>query len=193
MGTLFIFADSKKKHYMKKSIFQVFSFLFVLLTINIVVAQEVNIKEDSAKYIVPQSENADLKLIVPPSGFEVSTLFNGYIYLQGSSSIIMTLIEDVNYMKICEGMTDEFYKRNKLTYISDSKFTSVAGVKGRMYKFSFQIENDQYIRYMVYAGDLKRTLWLNITYPIKFEELIEGEMIKSINSINFKPTTDEKK
>ncbi len=160
---------------------------------NFVSAQEDVSKEDSTKYLIPQTENADLKLIVPPAGFEVSTLFNGYIYLQGSSSIIMTLIEDVNYLKICEGMTEEFYKTNRLSYISDSKFTSVAGVKGRMYKFSFKFENDEFIRYMVYAGDLKRTLWLNITYPIKFEELIEGEIIKSINSINLKPSTDEKK
>ena len=193
MGCLYIFAHSTKKHYMKKTLFQVFTLLSILFTISIVQAQEGVSKEDSAKYTVPQTENADLKLIVPPLGFEVSTLFNGYIYLQGSSSIVMTLIDDVNYLKICEGMTEEFYKTNQLTYISDSRFTSVKGVKGRMYKFSFKIENDLFIRYMVYAGNLKRTLWLNITYPLKFEELIEGEIIKSINSINLKPTTNEKK
>jgi hypothetical protein len=141
----------------------------------------------------PKKINADLSLIIPPSGFEISELFNGYIYPQGSASIIMTLVEGVNYIKVCEGMNESFFKQNKLTLISDEKFISNNKIKGHIYKFLFKINEVDFIREMVFAGDLTKTLWLNITYPKRLNEIMEDEMLKSIMSITLNPLKNEDK
>lgn len=148
--------------------------------------------EDSMQVVVPQSVYADIRMMTPPAGFIVSTGFNGYINYQTSSAIQMTFIENAIFVKITEGMNEDFYKQNKLNYISDSTFVSQYGVKGHLYKLWFVLEGHTYIRYMVYAGDLKNTLWINITYPKMVEELVEDELIKSINTINLNPSVDEK-
>jgi hypothetical protein len=122
----------------------------------------------------------------------VSTAFNGYISMPNSAAIIMTQINNANYLKISEGMTEEWYAQNRLTYISSSSMTSDSGVKGKMFKSSFILEGDTWIRYMVYAGNLEKTIWLSITYPLKLEELIEGEVLKSLQSLDLNRATDEK-
>ena len=72
-------------------------------------------------------------------------------------------------------------------FISKEKFVSDHGVKGIQYKFWFELEGNKYVRYMVYAGDLSTTLWLNITYPKMLEELVEMEILKSIKTITLNP------
>ena len=45
---------------------------------------------------------------------------------------------------------------------------------------------------MVYVGDLNQTLWLAVTYPKMGEELVEGEILKCIQTINLNAVSDEK-
>lgn len=149
--------------------------------------------KDSIIYIVPEQVDADLNMIKSPEGFIPSEAFNGYINLQASSAIMMILIKNVNYINICQGMKEDFFLKNKLTLISDESIVSDFGVKGHKYKFAFVLNEVNFIRYMVYSGDLNQTLWLNITYPLQMEELIESEILKSIQSINLNPTRDEEK
>lgn len=148
--------------------------------------------EDSLSVVVPSKGVADLSLITPPEGFEPTDLFNGYMHSQASSGIIMTMVENANYIKISEGMTDDFFKQNGLEFISKEEFTSDNGISGIHYKFSFTTSEVPFIRYMVYAGDLNKTLWLNITYPEKLEGLIEGEILKAIQSIKLNVEKDER-
>lgn len=153
-----------------------------------------NITKDSeTQYIIPKKLNADLSLITAPNGFVSAEQFNGYIYTQASAAIIMTMIEEVNYLKICEGMTSDYFAQNKLTKITEGKFTSIEKVKGQYYKCSFVLDGVDYIRIMVFAGDLTKTLWLNITYPTKFEELLEEEIFTTIRSISLNPKKNEAK
>lgn len=161
------------------------------------IAQEIENKKASENadtmYVIPKKKNAELSLIVPPNGFVPTEKFNGYLYTQASAAIIMTLIEDVNYIKICEGMTQTYFAQNKLTKISENKFISDNKIKGQIYKCSFVLEGVDYIRIMVFAGDLTKTLWLNITYPSKFEELLGEEIHNSIRSISLNPNKNEAK
>lgn len=143
--------------------------------------------QDSVQYVEPQMVDPDLDMIVPPKSFVVSDAFNGYISFENSSAIIMTQINNSNYLKIAEGMNESFYKANNLNFISKEKFTSDNGVKGVMFKLWFELKGDKYIRYMVYSGDLEKTLWLNITYPQMLEELIEMEILESLKTINLNP------
>lgn len=148
--------------------------------------------EEEMQYVEPESSSADLKMITPPDGFESSEQFNGYIHFKTGTAIIMTLIKDATYLMIAKGMTEEFYEENKLTLISERKVLTDNGTKGLDYKFSFVIQEVDFIRHMVYVGDLNQTLWLAITYPKMAEELVEDEILKSIQSINLNPVDDEK-
>lgn len=157
-------------------------------------AQEVEktyAEDDSLKVVIPSTENASLNMLTPPPTFEVSQAFNGYLSMQNSSAIIMTQINNANYLKIAEGMTEEWYASQRLTFISSSDVITNHGNKGKMFKASFTLEGDPWIRYMVYIGDLEKTLWLSITYPGKLEELVEGEILKSIYSVNLNPDKNE--
>lgn len=177
-----------------KPILASWSVLFCLCFLNLGYAQVNNSGnsedqnyEDSVKYSQPEMVQASLDLIVPPKSFVVSEAFNGYISYENSTAIIMTQLNNANYLKIAEGMNDAFYKANNLKFISKESFTSDNGIKGVMFKLWFELKGDKYVRYMVYAGDLEKTLWLNITYPEMLEELIELEILKSVKSIKLNP------
>lgn len=144
-------------------------------------------QEDSLEVIQPTQELADLKMLTPPEGFEISEAFNGYLSLQTSSGIIMTLIRNAVYPRIAEGMNEAFYEKNQLTYISDSSIVTDYGYKGHIYKLSFVQKETKFIRYMAYIGDLKDTLWLNVSYPEMMDALLEEDILKSFKSVNLKP------
>ena len=136
---------------------------------------------------MPTTEDAPINCIVPPAGFNVSDAFNGYISMPNSSAIIMMQINNANYLKIAEGMNEEYCRENNFQFISSTDITSDHGVKGKMFKLGFMLEGDEWVRYMIFAGDLQKTIWLNVTYPRKLEELIEGEILKCVKTINLNP------
>ncbi len=141
---------------------------------------------------VPQVKSGNLDMLTPPETFEVATAFNGFLSKKTSSAIIVTLIDDVTFPLIAKGMTDEFYAKNKLTFISESDIKTNSGDLGKLFKLSFNLEEDEYIRYMVYVGDIKKTLWLNITYPKVVEAILEPEILKCIDSVDLNPDRSEK-
>jgi hypothetical protein len=147
--------------------------------------------KDSLIVIKPEEKLADLGFIIPPEGFESTDLFNGYLHAMAGCGIIMTMIDNVNYIKMDEGMTEEFFVSEKLEFIKKDSFTSDNGISGIHYKSTFVIEEQSFVRYLVFAGDLNKTLWLNITYPSKLEAIMEPEILKSIQSITLNPTRDE--
>ena len=161
--------------------------------INNIHAQITPVKENNTQANNPEPVQcaADLRLINVPEGFVSSTSFNGYIHLNSATSIVMTSIEHVNFIRLCAGMTPEFFAANGLTLVEEKGFTSSNNVSGRYYKSHFVLNEVPHVRYIVFSGDLNRTLWLNITYPQMFEPLIEKEISGIINSIK-STVTDEK-
>lgn len=182
---------------MKILIPSVFAFILLLVSPFLGYSQSDSTQSDSTsvgeemEYLEPEASSANLKMITPPDGFEVAEQFNGYIHFKSGSAIIMTLIKDATYITISKGMTEDFFRENKLTYISERKVITDNGTKGMDYKFSFVVQEVDFIRHMVYVGDLNQTLWLAITYPKMAEDLVEGEMLKAIQTINLNPSEDE--
>ena len=168
-------------------------YAFSLFFVSTVCAQVDSLaQEGERQYVEPESFPASLGMIIPPDGFEVTDRFNGYIHYKTGSAIIMTLIKDATYLTISKGMTEEFFRQNKLTLISERKVLTDNGTKGVDYKFSFVLQDIDFIRHMVYVGDLNQTLWLAVTYPKMGEELVEGEILKCIQTINLNAVSDEK-
>jgi hypothetical protein len=150
-----------------------------------------NGQNNQTEYPTPVQCAADLRLISVPEGFTESTSFNGYLHLNSATSIVMTSIENINFIRLCGGMTPEFFAANGLTLVEEKDFTSNNNVSGRYYKSNFVLNEMPHVRYIVFSGDLNRTLWLNITYPQMFGPLIEKEITGIINSIK-STVTDEK-
>ena len=146
---------------------------------------------EAASYVIPAPVKVNLSMITPPQEFQISPSFDGYINFQTSSAIIMTLIADVNYVKIKESITDDWFKSNKLTKLSEEEFVSEYGIPGTWYKSTFTLQETEFYRYTVFAGDLKQTLMLNITFPVMVKDIVENAMLLSIHSINFNPTNNE--
>tara|TARA_Y100000385_G_C12699168_1_gene469779 strand:+ start:54 stop:584 length:531 start_codon:yes stop_codon:yes gene_type:complete len=161
----------------------VFLFSFV---VNSQVQGTTDTKQGKALFTTPEVSEVNIDVIIPPEGFEISPAFNGYIHYQASSAVIINLINKVNFKKLAEGMNQEFFDKNKLRYISEKKIITNSGTKGIWYKFNFKTEGKDFCRYIVYAGDLNKTLWLNFTYPLKLEDLVENEILNSIQTIDLR-------
>jgi hypothetical protein len=143
--------------------------------------------KDSIKVVVPKQGPANLKMIIPPEGFVVSDKFNGYIHYQAGAAVIMTMLENANFLDIEKGMTEEFFQKNHLVFMEKKDLVSANNTKGIIYKFSFILNGNDYIRYFVYAGDLNKTLWLAITYPKRIDSLMDSSILQCTQTINLNP------
>ncbi|NRA12885.1 MAG: hypothetical protein HRT57_13085 [Crocinitomicaceae bacterium] len=149
-------------------------------------------QEDSLRvYVTPEKSTADLNLLTAPEGFVISEMFNGYIHYQSSTSIVMTMIDNVSYLDMEKGMTEDYFTSNDMVFVKSEKVKTDHDYGGLIYKATFTLEGQPFVRYFAYIGDLNQTLWLSITYPVKVEELIEGVILKCIKSVNLKPVKDE--
>ena len=143
-------------------------------------------------YVTPKNIDVDISVLTPPAGFEESPSYNGYIDYKNSAGIIISVITDVNFLKLDEGMNKKFYSKNKLMLVKKNRILTNEGVKGIQYILSFELEGVEFVREIVYLGDLKNTLWLNVTYPKSVQELMADEILKSIKSVKFKEINYEK-
>lgn len=149
-------------------------------------------QDDSVRvYVTPEKSTADLNLLTAPEGFVISDMFNGYIHYQSSTSIVMTMIDNVSYLDMERSMTEDYFISNDMVFVKSEKVTTDHGYGGLIYKATFIHEDQSFVRYFAYIGSLNQTLWLHITYPTKVEELVEGEILKCIKSVNLKPVKDE--
>jgi hypothetical protein len=147
---------------------------------------------DSVQYVTPSQQNADLGLMVPPPCFLPSTAFNGYLCTGNGAAIMMHQISNISYLQATKGMNEEFYSKKGFTYISSFDLRSDNGVKGKVYKLGFKNNNQEYIRYTIFAGSLDLTLWFNITYPKVVDELMEFELLKAFQTITLNPKDNAK-
>jgi hypothetical protein len=139
-------------------------------------------------YKTPEQVDADLTMITPPEGFISSDQFHGYIHPSLGSAILMMMIKNTSYLILKQGMTDDFFNENQLTKLSEENLITADGTKGIIYKCSFNTQDNDFIRYIVYAGDLNQTLWINVTYPKMIEELMDPAIMSSFQSITLHPS-----
>lgn len=135
-------------------------------------------------YAEPEVVSAQLSFYTPPEGFVPSTDFEGYINVNIGGAVLMYVIDNIPYSILKASMTDEFYVENKLERISESPLKISDNIQGIVYKCSFETQGHNFIRMIVYAGDLTKTLWLNVTYPEIMDEQLYAAMMRSFQSIN---------
>jgi len=133
---------------------------------------------------IPATKNANIAAITPPIGFDTTSAFNGYLSMQNSAAIMMLQLENSNYIRIIEAIDQDYMDRNKLTLKSKEDIITRSGSKGKGLTFSFELNGNTFIRKMVFIGNTKKTLWLNITYPMDLVELLTGPIDNSIATAN---------
>ena len=153
--------------------------------------QTETVANDNVQYVAPKLSQANIKCLTPPEGFVVSEAFNGYIHFQTSSTILIQYIENANYVQLSESMNDAFFQRNNLKFVSKVPFVTADSVQGIIFTSTFQLEETEFVRYIVYLGDLNNTLWLNITYPVMIEGMVKNVLEESIKSVQFKLAKNE--
>ena len=133
---------------------------------------------------MPATKNANINVITPPIGFDTTSAFNGYLSIQNSAALMMLQLDNSNYIRIAEAIDQDYMDRNKLILKSKEDFVTRSGSKGKGLTFSFELNGNTFIRKMVFIGNTKKTLWLNITYPMDLEELLSGPINSSIATAN---------
>ena len=135
---------------------------------------------------MPSTKDANINAIIPPLGFDTTSAFNGYLSIQNSAAIMMLQLENSNYIRISDAINEDYIARNKLTLRTREDIKTNSGDKGKELTFTFELNGTTFIRKMVFIGDTKNTLWLNITYPMDLEELLNDPITRSISSANLK-------
>jgi hypothetical protein len=141
-------------------------------------------EEDSITYIEPQVGTYPLECIVPPDGFEVSDKFHGYINKNTSTSILVQLIDGIAYVNLEQSITSEHWASQSIEEVSKETFTTDSGMVGKLYKLAFNVSNTDIYRYMLITGDLEKTIWINISYPAQFDELLGPIALKSLRTVH---------
>lgn len=158
----------------------VFYFLFVFAA-SVTYAQE----RDSVQYIEPSTVPAKLDLYKAPDGFVQGTGFNGYIHALTQTTVVLTMIENTNYINVQKAMTDDYFAKNSMNKTKEFEVTCASGLKGIGYIAEFTLQGRKMIRHMVFIGDLNKTLWLSVTYPAENNALVESALIQSYNTVSF--------
>lgn len=140
---------------------------------------------DSMQYVVPSTAPASLDLYQAPEGFVQGTGFNGYIHALTQTTVVLTMIENGNYINIQKAMTEQYFAENKLVKLKEFEVSCASGLKGIGYVASFTLEGRKMIRHIVFIGNMNKTLWLSVTFPEENNALVEPEMMKSYNTVSF--------
>lgn len=135
---------------------------------------------------MPATKDANLNAITPPIGFDTTSAFNGYLSIQNSAAIVMLQLENSNYIRIAEAINQDYIERNKLVLKKREDIRTTSGDNGKGLTFTFDLNGATFIRKMIFIGDTKKTLWLNITYPMDLEELLSDPINNSISTANIK-------
>ena len=109
---------------------------------------------------------------------------DSYLSMQNSAAIMMLQLENSNYIRIVEAIDQDYMDRNKLFLQQKEDIRTTSGIKGKGLTFTFELNGDTFIRKMIFIGNTKKTLWLNITYPKDLEELLPGPINESIATAN---------
>lgn len=172
-----------------KSIFYIVFFIFLQFSYFNCVAQNSNlpssdVNDSSSFYPEPEVIQANLAMLTPPDGFVASSDFDGYINMNMGAAILMSVIDNISYSILKASMTDSFFIENNMNKLSERQLMITEDIGGVLYKCQFAAQGHEFIRMIVYAGDLTKTLWLNITYPLIVDEQLEPAIMKSLQSIN---------
>jgi hypothetical protein len=139
-------------------------------------------------YAVP---NTDI-VITPPAHFKYVDAFKGFIHVGTSASITIQEIENISYLQIVEGLTPEYFAKQKATLISSEDIKTKSGMEGKLYVLGFTTTSNDtskkvlhYERMMLFTGDYQRTLWISANYPELLKKVLYFVLKESLLTVQF--------
>ncbi|MCI4669244.1 MAG: hypothetical protein MRZ79_14005 [Bacteroidia bacterium] len=118
--------------------------------------------------------------LTPPEHFKVAEQFYGFIHGESSSTILIQELEGTSYLLLKQGMTPEYFASQGFTYISAEDIITTSGLKGILYRMSFTVQETEFERLMLFAGDYHQTFWLVGNYPSMIKEQMFETMKNSL-------------
>lgn len=166
-----------------KNYYQPLSIILFLVGFVFSAKSQTDTTDSAYDYVTPEVKTYSVKCITPPDGFELSEKFNGYISKTSSSTILISIIDGINFVNLQQSITPEHWETQKVVEISNEPYTTDSGLSGILYKLSFTVDGIDMFRYMLITGDLTKTLWINATYPAQFEALLSPAILTSFKSV----------
>ena len=166
-----------------KNYYQPLSIFLFLLGFVFTAQSQTDTTDSAYDYVTPEVKTYSVKCITAPDGFEISEKFNGYINKTSSSTILVSVIDGINYINLQQSITPEHWKTQKVVEVSNEPFSTDSGLSGILYKLSFTVDGIEMFRYMLITGDLTKTLWINATYPAQFDPLLGPTILNSYKSV----------
>lgn len=122
-------------------------------------------------------ENPTVRL-TPPDQFEVAAQFDGYIHPGTATTILIQELADTHFQLIRTGLTPEYFASQQLQLLQEEEVTTQSGLGGVLYTVRFTVDEVDFERQMLFAGDYQRTAWIVANYPV----LVRQEMAPVIRN-----------
>jgi hypothetical protein len=169
---------------MKRTIKLILFNFFVLFSL-VAKSQNTEVKDSTKIRQINTAKPANIKCLVPPIGFDTLTGLNGYYHKQIGGSIVLSLVDGKTVKDAELAFNDQHIKNIKNQLISKSKLTLDDGNEMLVYQLTYEFNGETWGRYQAFVGDDKSTLWIVISYPYRFNQEIEGVLLKSLRSTKF--------
>ncbi len=119
-------------------------------------------------------------MITPPEHFLISETIPGLIHPGSSTTVQVKEIIGTSYLMIKQAMTEEHFKSQNVTLISEREVEMDNGMGGVLYLVEFTVKGYKYERLMLFAGDYNNTIWINANYPKSAKSLLHDILVKSL-------------
>lgn len=147
--------------------------------------QEKVVSDSSKVRMVNTSQNASIKCIKPPMGFDTLTGLNGYYHRDLGASIIISKVDGKTVKDAEAAFNDKHIENIKSTLLSKSWLKLDDGREMLVFHLTYDFKGETWGRYQAFVGDENTTLWIVISYPYKYSKDVEGVLLKSLRSVKF--------
>ena len=167
----------------KRATLLTLALIFISLTLSAQLDNPLSILNKSNDYTdVP---NTKIEFI-PPAHFVYMEGAGGYLHIGTSSSVQVLEIKGTAYTMITPGLTEEYFKNQGVTLISEEDVITKDQQKAKLYTVSFTVEDVPFERLIFFTGDYNNTIWINANYPVAVKEMLNVVLKESLLSARFK-------
>lgn len=133
--------------------------------------------------------------IIPPKGFQEVDFFKGFFNYSNGASIQLEPVQEVAYVLIAQGITKEVLQPQGATLIKKENITLPNGKKGILITMGFEVtqkndgtdedETRKYERIMYLTGDMNKTIFITVNYPLLVKDLVYQTIKESLFTAKF--------
>lgn len=151
----------------------------------ILVATFDNVSNAQSDFVKPQQKKANIKCIIPPSGFDTLSLINGYYHRIFGASIILTTVDGRSVEDAENGLNSAQLKSMEMELVSKSTMKLNDGREMLLFKTKYDFKETKWGRLQGFVGEDNSVLWVVVSYPLEYQDKLEGILLKSLRTLKF--------